>query len=109
MSNYYNIDLHKIARTAIEQYGFDFFPAKPVIDEINALDSRQLLDNAQGGVSDLRELLWSSIDNAESLDLDQLEYCVRGINDEIIVKIAIADVDLFVPKNSQTDIYAVCR
>jgi len=106
MSSYHNIDLHKIARMVIEQYGFNFSPAKTVIDEINALDPRQLLDNAQGRVRDLRGLLWSSIDNAESLDLDQLEYCERGTNDEIIVKIAIADVDLFVPKKSQTDIYA---
>ena len=106
MSNYHNIDLHKIALTAIEQYGFDFVAAKPVLDEINALDPRKLLDTAQDGVKDLRGFLWSSIDNTESLDLDQLEYCVRGTKDEIIVKVAIADVDLFVPKKSQTDIYA---
>ena len=106
MSNDYNIDLHKIARMAIEQYGFDFITPKPVIDEINALDSKKLLDSAQDAVKDLRGLLWSSIDNTESLDLDQVEYCERGTNAEIIVKVAIADVDLFVPKNSQTDIYA---
>ena len=106
MSNYQNIDLHKIALTAIEQYGFDFTPAKTVIDEINSLDPRKLLDTTQDGARDLRGLLWSSIDNVESLDLDQVEYCVRGTSDEIIVKVAIADVDLFVPKNSQTDIYA---
>lgn len=106
MSNHSNIDLHKIALTAIEQYGFDFFPAKPVLDEINALDPRKILDTAQEGVKDLRGLLWSSIDNTESLDLDQLEYCERGTNDEIIVKVAVADVDLFVPINSQVDIYA---
>ena len=106
MSNYHNIDLHKIALTAIEQYGFYFVTAKPVIDEINALDSRKLLDAAQDEAKDLRGLLWSSIDDTESLDLDQLEYCERGTSGEIIVKVAIADVDLFVPKESQTDIYA---
>jgi len=106
MSHYRNIDLHKIARAAIEQYGFNFVPAKPVIEEINAINSRRLLDAAQGESKDLRGLLWSSIDNTESLDLDQLEYCERGTGGEIIVKVAIADVDLFVPKKSQTDIYA---
>jgi len=106
MSSYHNIDLHKIARTAITQYGFDFILTKPVIDEINALDSKKLLDAAQDRVKDLRGLLWSSIDNTESLDLDQLEYCERGTSGEIIVKVAIADVDLFVPEKSQTDIYA---
>ena len=106
MPDYNNIDLHKIAHAVMTQYGFDFIIAKPVIDEINALDPGKLLDNAQGAVKDLRGLLWSSIDNSESLDLDQVEYCERGISDEIIVKVAIADVDLFVPKESQTDIYA---
>lgn len=106
MNNYRNIDLHKIARSAIEKYGFDFIPGQPVIDEINALTPGQFPDNSQAGVKDLRGILWSSIDNAESLDLDQLEYCERGANDEIIVKVAVADVDLFVPNKSQTDIYA---
>ncbi len=106
MPDYRNIDLHKIALTVIEKYGFDFVMAKPVLDEINALDPRKLSDGRQGEAGDLRELLWSSIDNTESMDLDQLEYCLRGNNDEIMVKVAIADVDLFVPKNSQTDVYA---
>jgi len=106
MSDYHNIDLHQIARAAIEQYGFDFTFAKPVIDEIRGLDPGRLLNIPYDGLRDLRGLLWSSIDNAESLDLDQIEYCERGANGEIIVKVAIADVDLFVPKNSQTDIYA---
>jgi len=106
MPKHRNIDLHKIARMAIEQYGFDFYLAKSVIDEINALDSERFFDAAQEKAKDLRGLLWSSIDNAESLDLDQLEYCERGTNGEIIVKVAIADVDSFVPKESQTDIYA---
>ena len=106
MPDYSNIDLKRIVRTVIAQYGFDFTIAKSVTDEINALDSGKLLDSAQSGVNDLRELLWSSIDNMESLDLDQLEYCERGKGGEIIVKVAIADVDLFVPKESQTDIYA---
>ena len=80
MPDYQNIDLHKIARETIEQYGFDFNPAKSIIDEVNALDPQQLLNNAQG-VRDLCSLLWSSIDNAESLDLDQLECCERGAKD----------------------------
>ena len=106
MSKHHDIDLHQIARTAIEQYGFDFILSKPVIDEINTFDSRKLSGVEQDKVKDLRGLLWSSIDNAESLDLDQLEYCERGTGGEIRVKVAIADVDLFVPKKSQTDIYA---
>ena len=106
MVNYRNIDLHKIARSAIEKYGFDFIPGQLVIDEINAITPKQFPDDPQSKVRDLRGLLWSSIDNSESLDLDQLEYCERRANDEIIVKVAVADVDLFVPNRSLTDIYA---
>jgi exoribonuclease-2 len=106
MTNCNDIDLHGIARTTIKRYGFDFTPKKPVIDEINALDPGKLMDSMRGEIRDLRGLLWSSIDNAESLDLDQLEYCERGPKDEIIVRVAISDVDLFVPKRSQTDAYA---
>ena len=106
MFNYRNINLHEIARTAIIQYGFDFVIRKPVIDEISAFSPGRSLDNAQGARRDLRGLLWSSIDNTESMDIDQLEYCERGAGGEIIVKVAIAEVDLFVLKGSQTDIYA---
>jgi VacB/RNase II family 3'-5' exoribonuclease len=106
MDNYRDIDLHKIARTAIEKYGFDFTLEPAVIEEINRLAPRGFSDNSLAGVRDLRGMLWSSIDNAESLDLDQIEYCELGANDEIIVYVAIADVDLFVPARSQIDLYA---
>jgi exoribonuclease-2 len=40
------------------------------------------------------------------MDLDQLEYCEPGPGGEMRVRIAIADVDLYVPKDSQTDRHA---
>ena len=55
---------------------------------------------------DLRALLWCSIDNFDSMDLDQLEYCEKEANGEIHVQVAIADVDSRVPKNSRTDRHA---
>ena len=60
-----------------------------------------------GTTKDLRSLLWSSIDNIDSMDLDQLEYCERGPGGEIRVMVAVADVDIYVPKQSQTDRHAV--
>ena len=59
-----------------------------------------------GDVRDLRSLLWSSIDNDTSRDLDQIEVAERLPNGDVKVMIGIADVDAFVPKNSPIDQYA---
>ena len=60
---------------------------------------------ARPGVRDLRDLLWSSIDNVESKDLDQVEYVERD-GDQIKVFIGIADVDAYVAKGSAVDQHA---
>jgi len=57
-------------------------------------------------VRDLRGLLWSSIDNDTSKDLDQIEVTERLPNGDIKVMIGIADVDLFVLKDSPIDQHA---
>jgi len=55
---------------------------------------------------DLRHLLWSSIDNDTSRDLDQVEYAEELPNGSVKVLIGIADVDLFAPKGSALDRHA---
>jgi VacB/RNase II family 3'-5' exoribonuclease len=57
-------------------------------------------------IRDLRSLLWSSIDNTESRDLDQVEYAERLANGDIRVLVGIADVDAFVPHDSPIDRHA---
>ncbi len=98
-----NYDLNGIAREAMRRYGFESGFSAQVLAEVKALNEDALVSRSQKAVRDLRDLLWSSIDNIDSLDLDQLEYCERGQNQEILVKVAIADVDLFVPKGSKTN------
>src|ERR1019366_205670 len=57
-------------------------------------------------VRDLRGLLWSSIDNDTSKDLDQIEVAERLPNGDVKVMVGIADVDAFVAKDSPIDQHA---
>jgi ribonuclease R len=96
------VDLKAIAYSTMLDYGFiPHFPKK-VLREVDALAPDIMSVDAK----DLRNLPWSSIDNPDSLDLDQLEYCEPLSGDEIALKLAIADVDLYVPSGSLTDQHA---
>jgi exoribonuclease-2 len=64
----------------------------------------QLQSSAQ--VRDLRRLLWSSIDNDTSRDLDQIEVAERLPDGSIKVMVGIADVDAFVAQGSPIDQHA---
>lgn len=57
-------------------------------------------------IRDLRSLLWSSIDNTESRDLDQVEVAEQLPDGAIRVRLGIADVDALVPKGSALDRHA---
>ncbi len=57
-------------------------------------------------VRDLRQLLWCSIDNDDSRDLDQLSVAEPLANGDVKLLVAIADVDAAVPKNSPVDRHA---
>ncbi len=55
---------------------------------------------------DLRDRLWSSIDNDTSRDLDQIEVAERLSSGDVKVLVGIADVDASVPKQSAIDQHA---
>jgi exoribonuclease-2 len=57
-------------------------------------------------ICDLRNLLWSSIDNDTSRDIDQVEFAERLPGGDVKVSVAIADIDAFVAKTSPIDNYA---
>ncbi|MDD1679527.1 MAG: RNB domain-containing ribonuclease [Methanomicrobiales archaeon] len=103
MGNHESIDLNALAVAEMKQQGFEPAFPPPVMKEIGNLPET-ILD--QKGLTDLRALLWSSIDNVDSQDLDQLEYCEQLSNGHILVRVAISDVDLLVPQNSATDRHA---
>jgi exoribonuclease-2 len=52
---------------------------------------------------DLRDLLWASIDNDDSEDLDQLTFAEELSLGRTRIRVAVADVDALVKKNSAID------
>jgi len=58
------------------------------------------------GIQDLTRLLWSSIDNDTSKDLDQIEWAEQLPDGRIRVFVGIADVDARVPLGSVIDGHA---
>jgi exoribonuclease-2 len=57
-------------------------------------------------VRDLRNLLWASIDNDDSLDLDQLTVAEAMPGGKVKILVAVADVDSIVKKDSAIDDHA---
>ena len=58
------------------------------------------------GPRDLRDLLWCSIDNDDSMDLDQLSVSAPGGNGATRILVAVADVDKLVAKDCAIDQHA---
>jgi exoribonuclease-2 len=99
------IDLKARAHQAMLEEGFQpDFPAE-VAREVELLNQAQQ-KNTASTARDLRSLLWSSIDNDSSRDLDQVEYVEKLPDGTVRLLVGIADVDASVPKGSATDQHA---
>ena len=61
---------------------------------------------AKAPARDLRHLLWASIDNDDSLDLDQLTVAEALPDNAVRILVAVADVDTLVRRNSAIDAHA---
>ncbi|HVO18319.1 MAG TPA: RNB domain-containing ribonuclease [Anaeromyxobacter sp.] len=96
--------LQRIARRAMTQRGLqpDFSPAAQ--QEAGAI-TRAAVESGPG-VRDLRALLWASIDNDDSRDLDQLTVAEPGAEGVVRILVAIADVDALVGAGSALDAHA---
>jgi VacB/RNase II family 3'-5' exoribonuclease len=101
-----HLDLQTIAKEVMQRHGFnpDFPPQVP--QQLADLKAHPPQIVAAGAIRDLRNLLWSSIDNDTSRDLDQIEVAERASNGDVKIMIGIADVDSFVPKQSAIDQHA---
>jgi VacB/RNase II family 3'-5' exoribonuclease len=104
MRNERHHDLVEIARHAMRDHGLepDFPPA--AVAEAERLSPGA--DDGDPAVRDLRDLPWSSIDNDDTRDLDQLEVAEALPGDAVRVRIAIADVDALVKTGSAIDAHA---
>jgi exoribonuclease-2 len=101
-----SFDLTAIAHQAMIDAGFVPDVPHSVLAELQALESKPLTAVHGSSTRDLRSLLWSSIDDQKSRDLDQVEYAERLPNGDIRVQVGIADVDALVPKGSAIDAHA---
>jgi exoribonuclease-2 len=57
-------------------------------------------------IRDLRDLLWASIDNDDSMDLDQLSVSIPTASGPTKILVAVADVDAIVKEGSAIDGHA---
>lgn len=73
---------------------------------LQQVEAMQPITTCPEGVRDMRNMLFFSIDNDDSKDLDQLSYAEKLPNGDIKVWVAIADVDALVPQGSGVDKHA---
>jgi exoribonuclease-2 len=95
--------LQKIAHRVMIERGLspDFSPAALV--ELGAIHGAAV---KSGSVRDLRDLLWCSIDNDDSKDLDQLSVAQPLAAGSVKLLVAIADVSALVKQGSALDAHA---
>jgi VacB/RNase II family 3'-5' exoribonuclease len=100
------VDLVGRAHAAMLDKGFlpDFEAA--ALQELQTVLARLAASPPPSGVEDLRGLLWSSIDNDDSQDLDQIEVAEAANDGSVRIRVAIADVDDAVRAGGALDAHA---
>jgi VacB/RNase II family 3'-5' exoribonuclease len=96
--------LQRIARRVMLERGLlpDF--SVEALAELARIQAPATMDADQ--VRDLRDLLWASIDNDDSRDLDQLTVADAMRGDKVKILVAVADVDSIVKNGSAIDDHA---
>jgi exoribonuclease R len=92
----------------MRQNGFEPEFSAAVMREVRSLGDPS--DNPlPAGCHDLRGLAWSSVDNRESRDLDQIEVAERRADGSIRIRIGVADVGSLVQLGSAADAHAAAN
>ena len=99
-------DLREVARQVMIENGFN-----PDQDPAELAEVRNLGQRPDAGAPsrDMRDLLWSSIDNDDTRDLDQVEFAAEVAGGEWRLYIGVADVDVDAPKGSAIDAHAAAQ
>jgi len=96
--------LRRIARRAMLERGLQPDFSQNALNQLASIKGPAQAPD--GSVRDLRSLLWCSIDNDDSRDLDQLSVAEALPGGATRVLVAIADVDALVQKGSAIDEHA---
>ena len=98
-------DLVRIATRAMTERGLEPEFSARVDHQLAAITGPA--SEADPAIRDLTRLLWCSIDNDDSLDLDQLTACEVLDHGTVRLWVAIADVDALVKKGTAIDEHAL--
>jgi len=98
--------LKSLAHEAMLERGLlpDF--SSGALAELRQIQPLTLPENKSAGIRDMRDLLWASIDNDDSRDLDQLTVAESLAGGQVRILVAVADVDALVRKGSALDGHA---
>ena len=103
-------DLAASARAEMVRDGFHLGEPTGADEQLTAIRAALTKPASDSARKDLRSLLWSSIDNDSSRDLDQVEYAERVVgSDAIRVMVAVADVAAAVAKDTPLDQFAAAQ
>jgi VacB/RNase II family 3'-5' exoribonuclease len=98
------VELKRLAGLAMRAHGLEPEYSTAALAEANAASAA--VSEPGADIHDLRSLLWSSIDNDESLDLDQIEVAETLSGGQSKLMVGIADVDSAVKSGSAIDEHA---
>lgn len=100
------VDLDIIAKQAMRDKGLLPEFSSDVLQEVNSLQEPVIPIPAMK-VHDMRKLLWFSIDNDDSKDLDQLTHAEKLDNGRYRIRVAVANVSYLVKQNTAIDSHAM--
>ncbi len=103
--HHHRSDLIRIATRAMTERGLEPEFSARVEQQLTLITGAANETGAQ--IQDLTALLWCSIDNDDSLDLDQLTACEVLAQGAVRLWVAVADVDALVKKGSAIDDHAL--